>query len=385
MKITAVAAFPEYTGGIRRAEEELISRLCDANSVDSVSVITLKGFDFVSPSLLRDKKVSLFASRSFLLPWTFWRTIRLYKNCDVFLLFTEPWIIFNSLLPLRLFALLIKRGVLPKSKWIQIQYDLILYACPKDFGDTATKKYKMWKNQFSDVPARYVAVSESTKHDAIKYWGLHPDNITVIYLSSFMVPKTPRAHFGSKKILMVSDISPRKNHVRLIRAFERVHKDTPSAELIIAGYVRINVPEFEATLDDILRRNEGIRITIRGYVSDAEMRSLYEEADVFVYPSLYEGFGLPVLEAMACGCPVIASNVSSLPEVVGDAGLLIDPYDVEALAHAISTVLADDDLKREMSKKGIAQAQKFSWEKAGTELLAVCREVAERARPPDDS
>jgi len=385
MKIAAAAAFTEYKGGIRRTAEELISRLCDADSVDSVSVIARKGLDFVSPSLLRDKKVSLFVSRSFLLPWTFWRTIKLYKNCDVFLLFTEPWIVFNSLLPLRLFAFLIKRGVLPKSKWIQIQPDLIPYVCPKDFGDTAPKKYKKWKNQFSDVPARYVAVSESTKKDAIKYWGLPPEKITVIYHGSFIVPKTPRAHFGSKKILIVSDISPRKNHVRLIRAFERVHKDTPSAELIIAGNVRINVPEFEATLDDILRRNTGIRITIRGYVSDAEMRSLYEEADVFVFPSLYEGFGLPVLEAMACGCPVIASNVSSLPEVVGEAGPLIDPYDVEALAHAMSTVLKDDDLKREMSTKSIAQAQKFSWEKAGTELLAVCREVAERTGHPSDS
>jgi glycosyltransferase involved in cell wall biosynthesis len=119
---------------------------------------------------------------------------------------------------------------------------------------------------------------------------------------------------------------------------------------------------------------------LAGYLSDSEILSLYEEADVFVYPSLYEGFGLPVLEAMACGCPVIASNVSSLPEVVGEAGLLVDPYNVEALARAIRTVLDDDELKREMSRKSIAQAQKFSWTKAGAELLAVCQEVAETQR-----
>ena len=102
------------------------------------------------------------------------------------------------------------------------------------------------------------------------------------------------------------------------------------------------------------------------------------EADVFVFPSLYEGFGLPVLEAMACGCPVITSNVSSLPEVVGDAALLVDPYNVEALAQAMLTVLEDDELKKEMSKKGIAQAQKFSWDKAGAEFLAVCTDVANK-------
>jgi glycosyltransferase involved in cell wall biosynthesis len=113
-------------------------------------------------------------------------------------------------------------------------------------------------------------------------------------------------------------------------------------------------------------------------LTDSEVLSLYGGADVFVYPSLYEGFGLPVLEAIACGCPVIASNVSSLPEVVGEAGLLVDPYNIEALARAIRTVLDDDELKREMSRKGIAQAQKFSWAKAGAELLAVCQEVAQR-------
>jgi glycosyltransferase involved in cell wall biosynthesis len=224
-------------------------------------------------------------------------------------------------------------------------------------------------------------VSESTKRDAIRYWGLSDDRITVIHHGSFITPKTPRAHFGSKRILTVSDISPRKNQLRLIQAFELVHRNNPSSgvELMIVGHVRKDIPGFESTLRDIRRRNEGIKITLAGYLSDSEILSLYEEADVFVYPSLYEGFGLPVLEAMACGCPVIASNVSSLPEVVGEAGTLVDPYDVDALAQAISTVLQADGLKREMSRKGIAQAQKFSWEKAGAELLAVCREVAEKA------
>ena len=180
----------------------------------------------------------------------------------------------------------------------------------------------------------------------------------------------------------MGDISPRKNQLRLIQAFELVHRNNPSSgvELMIVGHVRKDIPGFESTLRDMRRRNKGIKITLAGYLSDSEILSLYEEADVFVYPSLYEGFGLPVLEAMACGCPVIASNVSSLPEVVGEAGMLVDPYDVDALAQAISTVLQDDGLKREMSRKGIAQAQKFSWEKAGAELLAVCREVAEKGK-----
>jgi glycosyltransferase involved in cell wall biosynthesis len=388
MKITAVAPFPKYKDGIPRVAEELISKLCEANSVESISIITRESNAFVDPSLSRNKKVSLFTQRSFLLPQTLLKIIELYRNSDVFLLFAHPCYVFDPFQPLCYFQLLIKCRVLPRAKMIQMLYDFANYACPEDHVASSkwTKLNSAWKNYFSKIPIRYVAISESTKKQAIHYWGLKAANITVIYLSSFILPKTPRVNFGSKKILIVSDISPRKNHLRLIKAFELVHRSNPSndAELIIAGHLRKDIPEFESTLSDIRRRNKGIKITLAGYLTDSELRSLYEEADVFIYPSLYEGFGLPVLEAMASGCPVIASNVSSLPEVVGDAGLLVDPRDVEALAHAMSTVLKNDELKREMSRKSIAQAQKFSWEKAGAELLAVCREVAAIARLPRD-
>jgi glycosyltransferase involved in cell wall biosynthesis len=384
MKITAVASFPKYKDGIPRATEELISKLCETNSVESVSVITKESKAFVSPSLSKNKKVSLFTPRSFLLPRTLLRIISLYWNSDVFLLFAHPCYVFDPLQPLCYFQLLIKCRVLPRAKMVQMLYDFSNYACPEDYVALSkrTKFSVLWKDYFSKVPIRYVAISEATKKQAVHYWGLGAAEITVVHLGSFITPKTPRAHFGSKRILTVGDISPRKNQLRLIQAFELVHRNNPSSgvELMIVGHVRKDIPGFESTLRDMRRRNKGIKITLAGYLSDSEILSLYEEADVFVYPSLYEGFGLPVLEAMACGCPVIASNVSSLPEVVGEAGMLVDPYDVDALAQAISTVLQDDGLKREMSRKGIAQAQKFSWEKAGAELLAVCREVAEKGK-----
>jgi glycosyltransferase involved in cell wall biosynthesis len=384
MKITAVASFPKYKDGIPRATEELISKLCEANSVESVSVITKESKAFVSPSLSKNKKVSLFTPRSFLLPWTLLRIIKLYWNSDVFLLFAHPCYVFDPLQPLCYFQLLIKCRVLRRAKMVQMLYDFANYACPEDYVALSkrTKFSVLWKDYFSKVPIRYVAISESTKREAMRYWGQGAAKITVVHLGSFITPKTPRAQFGSKRILTVGDISPRKNQLRLIQAFELVHRNNPSSgvELMIVGHERKDIPGFESTLRDMRRRNKGIKITLAGYLSDSEILSLYEEADVFVYPSLYEGFGLPVLEAMACGCPVIASNVSSLPEVVGEAGMLVDPYDVDALAQAISTVLQDDGLKREMSRNGIAQAQKFSWEKAGAELLAVCREVAEKGK-----
>jgi glycosyltransferase involved in cell wall biosynthesis len=388
MKISVLASFPKYKDGIPRATEELISKLCEADNVESVSIIAAKKEkDFVSPFLLRDEKVSLFIVRSFLLPWTLLRTIKLYKTSDVLILFEYPCYTFNPSSLLFFFQLLVKFGILPGAKWVQMLYDFVFYTCPDDqvVPTKETTLNKVWKKYFVRVPVRYVAVSESTKKEAMRYWGPGVAEITVIHLSSFITPKSPRNHFGSKKVLTVSDISPRKNQLRLIEAFELVQRDNPSsgAELMIVGHVRKDVPGFESTLRDMRKRNKGIKITLAGYLTDSELMSLYEEADIFVYPSLYEGFGLPVLEAMACGCPVITSNVSSLPEVVGEAALLVDPYDVEALAQAMLTVLEDDELKKEMSKKGIAQAQKFSWEKAGAELLAVCREVAQKEGQPE--
>jgi glycosyltransferase involved in cell wall biosynthesis len=378
MKISVLAPFPKNKDGIPRVAEELITQFCEASSVDSVSILARQDLGFVSPSILARAGVSLFTFRIFLAPWTFLRVIKLYKEGNFFLVFGMPWEMLHPIPALYLFACLIKYRFLPRSKWIQVLPDVIPYVLPEDTGQgqRTMRLYDFFKKHLIKVPTKYVAISESTKRDALRYWGLSADKVDVIYLGSFITPKSPRMSFGSRKIVMVSDISPRKNHVRLLRAFEHVYKSIPDAELIFAGYVRKNVPQFKATLDEILKRNEGIKIRVCGYVSDADVKSLYEEADVFVYPSLYEGFGLPVLEAMACGCPIIASNITALPEVVGDAGLLVDPYDVEALAKAMLTVLNDDDLKREMSKKSIAQARRFSWENTCSAYISLFDDLA---------
>jgi glycosyltransferase involved in cell wall biosynthesis len=354
MKITVVAPFPKNKDGIPRVADELLKKLCEANNVESVTIIAHKGLDFVNPSLLQNKKVSLFIGRNFMLPWVLLKTIKLYSNSDAFLLLSTPWAVFDPLRPLFFLLRLVNygfsSGLLPRSKWIQVLYDFIIYASPDDYDypSITTKFYDLFKKHYVDVPARYVAISEATKRDAMLYWDLPADRITVIHLGSFATLRAPRTNFGSKRVLIISHIAPRKNHVRLIKAFELVHREAPlsNAELIIVGYLRKTVPEFESTLQTIRRRNEGIKITVTGYLTDSEILALYDQADVFVYPSLYEGFGLPVLEAMACGCPVIASNASSLPEVVGEAGLLVDPYDVEALAQAMTTVLENDSNAR---------------------------------------
>jgi glycosyltransferase involved in cell wall biosynthesis len=386
MKVTVVAPFPKLKDGIPRVAEELLKRLAAASEVDSVSILARRGMDFVSPTLLTKQKISLFTIARFLTPQTLVRLIRMYKDSDVVLFLAPPWDVLDPLEALYFFLLLIKYGFLPRSKWIQVIHDFIPYVFAEDGtqGKRTIKLLNTFQKHFGEVPERYIAVSQSTKIDAIRFWGLPADKIIVVHHGSFITPKNPRVNFGSRKILMVSDISPRKNHLRLIQAFEQVQErsQTPS-ELIIAGYTRTVVPELEVLMQRVASRPRDSKIKFAGYVSDSEILSLYEQADFFVYPSLYEGFGLPVLEAMACGCPVVASNVSSLPEVVGDAALLVDPFDVEKLTQAMLTLLENDDLKKEMSRKSIEQAKKFSWEKAGDELLAVCREVADKAALTD--
>ncbi len=377
IKVALVSVFPKYKDGIPRSSEELLKEICDKDEVSAVSLIARKGLNFISPSVLEHEKVSLFTISRFLTPWQLIKLFKRYKECNVFLLLAPAWDIFDPLLELYLFFLLIKYRFLPRGKWVQMLHDFIPYVCAEDTGEEkrTLQLNNTFKKYFRSVPAMYVAISEATKRDAMRYWNISKQHIAVIHHGSFITPGAPRSAFGSKKVLMVSNISPRKNQTRLIQAFELVHRKSRNTELIIAGNVRKNVPEFESTLQAIRERNDDIKITISGYLADSDIRSLYDQADVFVYPSLYEGFGLPVLEAMACGCPVITSNLSSLPEVSGDAGILVDPYNVDELAEAMLRVLEDNDLKREMSKRSIARAHEFSWNKACDQWLTVCRQV----------
>ena len=232
-----------------------------------------------------------------------------------------------------------------------------------------------------------IAVSESTKRDTIRLLGVPESKITVIYEAAhpLFAPiaddgarEFVRAHYNlpSEFILFVGTIEPRKNLPTLLRAFRRLRDDYKSeAVLAIAGTRGWLVEEVDQVIAELQLGNA---VRFLGNVRNEELVYLYNAAKLFVLPSFYEGFGLPPLEAMACGTPVIVSNVSSLPEVVGDAGLLIDPADIEALTVAMWRVLTDDKLRRELCEKGLKRAQTFSWERAARETLAVYRHVAQK-------
>jgi glycosyltransferase involved in cell wall biosynthesis len=216
-----------------------------------------------------------------------------------------------------------------------------------------------------------IAVSEATRRDVIELYAAPADKVTVIphgvasrfhpHSSAQEIAAT-RAKFklpDAPLILTVGTLQPRKNHLRLIQAFAQMpHTD---ATLVIAGGPGWS---YDAVTREVERLNLRDRVIFTGHLGDDDLIALYHASTIFAYPALYEGFGLPVLEAMACGVPVLAANTSSLPEVTASAALLVDPLDVDAIATALSQLLTDDALRASLIEKGKARAHSFTWARA---------------------
>ncbi len=200
-----------------------------------------------------------------------------------------------------------------------------------------------------------IVISQSTKNDLIEHLNIPKEKIRVIYLAANenykQLPKEDVFRIKAKYnldfqfILHVGDLDSRKNVLGLINAFRSVKRKMISHKLVLTGR---KVPK--NVIKEIEKLNLNKDVIFTGYVPDEDLPALYNAADLFVYPSIYEGFGLPPLEAMACGTPVITSNVSSLPEVVGDAGIMVDPYNITNITAAMEQILTDDELKNSLIK-----------------------------------
>ena len=229
---------------------------------------------------------------------------------------------------------------------------------------------------FARAADAVIADSESTRRDIIEMLGVRENRVHTVHLAvedglAPMPREEARKIAGRKNpyLLFVSTIEPRKNVQGIIKAFERIQDDFPH-DLMLAG-ARGWMPEsFWRELS-----GHSARILTPGFVAQRDMRAVFSAADAFVFPSYYEGFGLPVLEAMACGCPVITANNSSLPEVAGDAAEYCDANDIDSIANAMRRVLSDSALRESMSQRGLAQAAKFSWKKTAEQTAAVYRSV----------
>ena len=230
--------------------------------------------------------------------------------------------------------------------------------------------------------AHCIAISETTKADFVRHYSVAPERITAIPLaadarfrpaeSAAIAAVRQRYHLPPDYVLYLGINKPHKNLVRLIDGFSRITHHGSHITLIIAGAWDPRYPEPRRRVETL-----GLESAVRflGPVPEEELPALYSGAMAFVFPSLYEGFGLPVLEAMSCGVPVACSNTSSLPEIVGQAALTFDPTDVEAMAEALSRLLSDAELRAELRRRGLERAQRFSWAETARRTLDVYHSV----------
>ncbi len=226
-----------------------------------------------------------------------------------------------------------------------------------------------------------LADSQATKDDLIELYGVASEKITVLYSgvdprfhpADRAVQESVRARYGLDfpYVLAVGTVQPRKNYARLIQALAALPGPLADIHLVIAGGRGwLEGPIYEtAHLAGVEERVHFI-----GFVPDDDLPALYTAAEAFAFPSLYEGFGLPLLEAMACGTPSLAANTSSLPEVAGDAALLIDPTSVDSIATGLERILTDNGLRSTLRERGFARAGMFTWERAARHLLTLYRE-----------
>jgi glycosyltransferase involved in cell wall biosynthesis len=225
--------------------------------------------------------------------------------------------------------------------------------------------------------ARVIAVSESTRRDLERWFDVPPERVTVTPLAAdprFRPPDEAALSVFRRGnaldrpyILSVGTREPRKNGALLVRAFAALSREIPHDLVMVgpSGWLGEELDQTLAGLDPAVRE----RVRLTGFVADDDLPLWYGAADAFAYPARYEGFGLPVLEAMACGVPVVTSNVSSLPEVAGDAALLVDPDDAGALVDALRRIVTDPRLAGELRSRGLARATTYSW--AETARLTV--------------
>ncbi|MBA4318554.1 MAG: glycosyltransferase family 1 protein [Flavobacterium sp.] len=215
-------------------------------------------------------------------------------------------------------------------------------------------------------------VSNFSKDDIFKYFNTDNKKITVIYcavnLDKFKLISLEKEKF----ILSVASLQPYKNLERLVLAFLKIKEIHKDLKLILVGGVN-NQVFAKSNIFDLTKNRDDILFT--GYIDDDKLLELYNKATLFVFPSLFEGFGMPPLEAMACGCPVVASSVASIPEVCGDAAYYVDSYSVDNIAEGIYNILTNENLKQSLIQKGFERVKMFSWEKSAKEVLRVIEEV----------
>jgi len=279
-------------------------------------------------------------------------------------------------------------------------HDLAFEHLPETFNRRSWMQLRLTVRRTARRAAQIITVSEYSRQDIVDTYDVNPELVTVTpeaasqkfaRVTNETELQKVRETYGIEReyILSLCSIQPRKNLVRLIEAYSllrRLHPESKLPQLVLAG----KSGWLEKETRRAAQRDEiGADIRFTGYVADDHLNALYSAATCFVYPSYFEGFGLPILEAMKCGTPVIAGNRTSIPEVAGEAALLFDPFDVNSLVEALKRILHDSQYRATLSAKGLKRANEFSWQTTARLTLATYQKAAGPAqtnqRPLSDS
>lgn len=254
-------------------------------------------------------------------------------------------------------------------------YDLIHERFPAQM-DPYGKQIKL-KRAALDRADAVICISESTKNDLQRFYGIPDDRIRVIHLGCEFKPlDAPPRPADVPYLLYVGERSAYKNFERTIEAFAQVAEKNRDLRLRCIG----GQPFTKVELSKLAELKVGHAVTHEGYLPDQQMQSVYSQARAVIYPSLYEGFGIPILEGMTCGTAILTSNRASMPEVAGDAALLFDPYSVESIASSISQLMNSESMRNELIVKGLRRARQFSWQRSAQETCEVYQAVSRKAR-----
>lgn len=287
------------------------------------------------------------------------------------------------------FYALLSQNVLKLTPQVITIHDLIPILNREQFTSKIVHKFMASIGSINIFENWVICNSENTKKDFCEYTKMNPERV-------FVTPLAAREHFypitnqqtisntvnqykipNSPYLLSLCTLEPRKNLSFLIRCFAKILASDPTLEL---NLVLVGVKGWKNTeIFETVKKNPQLksRIIFTGYIPDEDLSAIYSGATAFIYPSLYEGFGLPPLEAMQCGTPVITSNTSSLPEVVGDAGIMINPTQEDELCQAILDVINDSQLRQKLSQKGLERSRQFSWKKCAEETVKVYKIATE--------
>ncbi len=318
-----------------------------------------------------------------------WFHVRLYKIIWPFIPLSyrlffrsrpEVQIFFNNYLP---------PGTAGKT--LLMVHDMAVFAYPETLSWRTKYMLGMTLRKSTKRADHLLTVSEFSKREMVSYLKLDPEQITVVpngvdfsrfhtgYSKEAIASVTRKLGIEGDYFLYLGTLEPRKNIPRLIEAYALLQKKLEKVpRLVLAGRKGWL---YESIFERVQALGLQKDVLFAGYVSDEDTPPLMAGAKAFVFPSLYEGFGMPPLEAMACGTPVIVANTASLPEVVGESGLYVDPFDIGSMVEAMERIVLDAELCRQVSASGMEHASHFTWENSGKILASVCRTMAEKGRP----